>query len=55
MTTNRRRIITYACDRCTATVALTVKGRAWCTRCGRSMKPITTTPATASRTPHDAV
>jgi hypothetical protein len=52
---NRRNsVTTFACDRCTITVAVTVKATVWCTRCGRRMRP-TTTVAEASRTPHDAV
>ena len=46
MTPRRRRITTFTCDRCTATVAVTVKAAAWCTRCGRRMKP---TPANEAR------
>ena len=51
MTKHRRRITTYACSTCTATVALAVRGAAWCTRCGRKMHETTTKPT--PRTPHD--
>lgn len=39
MTTCRRRITIFTCGRCAATVAVGVKATAWCTRCGRRMKP----------------
>lgn len=44
-----RLVATYACERCTASVTVTVKATVWCTRCGRRMKPAPAGIGTASK------